>query len=181
MASVHPWHNISVGDNQPQVVNAVIEIPKDCTVKYELDKETGLLRLDRYMHSAVYYPADYGFIPQTYCEDNDPLDIFIFTNRPTYPMTLCDAKVIGVLRMIDGGEKDDKILAVHDGDPRYGEWNDIADIPQHFLKELRHFLERYKELQGKDVEVFEVLPKEEAYKDIEQSMKMYKEKFQDNK
>jgi inorganic pyrophosphatase len=175
--AVHPWHDIGVGKKAPKIINAVIEIPKDETIKYELDKETGLLKLDRYMYSAMHYPADYGFIPQTYCDDDDPLDVFVVTHRPTYPMTLCEVKVIGVIRMIDDDEQDDKLIAVHANDPRYNEWNSIKDIPQHFLKEMQHFLERYKDLQGKVVKVMEILDAEEAWKDVKVSMKMYDEKF----
>ena len=138
--NVHPWHNVEIGEKKPKIVNAIVEIPKDSTVKYEIDKKTGLLKLDRYMYSAVHYPADYGFVPRTLWEDGDPLDIFIITHRATFPLTLCQAKVIGVVRMIDSNEKDDKIIAVHAQDPRFSQWNSIKDVPQHFLRELKHFL-----------------------------------------
>jgi len=177
MNSIHPWHGIEVGPKQPKIVNCIVEIPRDSTIKYELDKASGLLKLDRYMYSAVHYPADYGFIPKTLWEDGDPLDIFILTHRPTYSLTLCEAKVIGAIRMIDNGEKDDKILAVHAQDPRYSEWNSIKDIPKHFLKELHHFLETYKELQGKKVKVYEILDKQHAFKDIKRAQELYKKEF----
>lgn len=174
---MNPWHNIEVGEEQPKVVNAIIENPKDSTLKYEVDKKTGLLKLDRYLFSSVYYPADYGFVPQTLWEDGDPLDIFVITHRPTYPLVLCEVKVIGVIHIEDAGESDDKIIAVHNVDPRYNEWNDIEDVPKHVIKELRHFLETYKNLEGKEVKVFETEGKEQAYETIAKSMRLYKEKF----
>lgn len=177
---IHPWHDVDIGEKKPKIVNAIIEIPKDSTIKYEIDKKTGLLKLDRYMYSAVHYPADYGFIPRTLWEDGDPLDIFIITHRPTFPLTLCEAKVIGVISMVDNDEKDDKILAVHAQDPRYSQWSSIEDVPQHFLRELKHFLETYKELQGRVVKVYKILGVKDAYKDIEKAEKLYAKKFGKN-
>ncbi len=173
----NPWHDIEVGDRAPEIINAVIEIPKDSTVKYELDKKTGLLKMDRFLYSAVHYPGDYGFIPQTLWDDRDPLDIIILTGRPLYPMTLVKARVIGVLRMIDSGEKDDKIIAVYNDDPRYKEIEDVKHAPSHTIAELRHFFETYKHLQGKKCEILEVLGKDSAFKDIERAKKMYEEKY----
>jgi len=175
--NVHPWHDVSVGKKQPKIVNAIIEIPKDSTVKYEVDKESGLLKLDRYMYSSMHYPGDYGFIPQTLWEDGDPLDVFVLTHRPSLPGILCEAKVIGVIRMVDQDEKDDKIIAVHANDPRYSQWDSIKDIPKHFLAEIKHFLETYKELEKKTVKVFKILDAEEAYKDIQKGIDLYQKKF----
>jgi inorganic pyrophosphatase len=172
---VNPWHDVNIGDESPNIVQAIIEIPKDSKIKYELDKETGLLRLDRYLFSAVHYPGDYGFIPQTIWHDKDPLDVFVLTHRDTHPLCICEVKPIGVIRMIDEDEQDDKIVAVHAKDPRYAQFNSIKDVPQHYLKELHHFLEIYKELEGKVVKVYEILDREEAYKDIAQAQQMYKE------
>ena len=177
MSIKHPWHDISAGDKAPEVVRAIIEIPKDTKIKYELDKESGLLKLDRFLYSAVHYPSDYGFVPQTLWDDNDPLDIIVLTGRPVYPMTLVQVRVIGVLRMIDGNEKDDKIIGVYDNDPRFDEYKDLEDIPQHTLKELKHFFEVYKILQGKKCEVLEILGKTEAMKDVERALKMYLGKY----
>lgn len=174
---VNVWHDVPVGKKAPEIVNAIIEIPKDSQIKYEIDKDTGLLMLDRYLYSAMHYPGDYGLVPQTLWDDGDPLDILVFTGRPTYPMTLCECRVIGVLRMVDGEEKDDKILAIHHGDPRFAEWKDVKDIPQHLIKELHNFMERYKELEGKTVKVFEVLGRDAAFKDIEKAQKLYQDKF----
>lgn len=177
MAVQNPWHDVSTGKKSPEIVNTVIEIPKDSKIKYELDKESGLLKLDRFLYSAVHYPGDYGFIPQTLWEDNDPLDIIVITNRPVYPMTLAEVRVIGVLRMIDNGEKDDKIVGVYNDDPRFKEFTNLKDIPQHILKELKHFFETYKQLQGKDCKVPQILGRNDALKDIQLGEKLYKAKY----
>ena len=172
----NPWHDIPPGDESPRIVNAIIEIPRDSQQKYELDKESGVLRLDRFLYSAVYYPGDYGFIPQTLWEDGDPMDIIILTNRPVYPLTLVSARVIGVIRMIDDKELDDKIIGVYDSDPRYSEYNSLGDIPHHVIAELKHFFETYKalQLQSKKVTVPEILDKEKAWEDIEISKEKYR-------
>ena len=177
MKTLNPWHDISVGEKSPEVVNAIIEIPKDSHIKYELDKETGLLKLDRFLYSAVHYPGDYGFIPQTLWDDEDPLDIIILTNRAVYPMTLVSVRVIGVLRMIDDEEKDDKLIGVYDNDPRYKEFQSIKEIPTHILAELKHFFETYKELQGKKCKILQILDKKDALKDIDLGQKMYNLKY----
>lgn len=171
------WHDIEVGDKIPGIVNAIIEIPKDSKQKYELDKESGLLRLDRFLYSAVHYPGDYGFVPQTLWEDGDPLDIIILTSRPVFPMTLASVRIVGVLRMVDSGEKDDKLIGVYDCDPRYSEVQGIKDIPRHTVAELKHFFETYKELQGKDCKILQILDKNDALKDIELGKKLYDMKF----
>jgi inorganic pyrophosphatase len=172
----HPWHDISPGDESPRIVNAIIEIPRDSQQKYELDKESGILKLDRFLYSAVYYPGDYGFIPQTLWEDGDPMDIIILTNKPVYPLTLVSARVIGVIRMIDDNELDDKIIGVYESDPRYSEYNSLKDIPKHVIAELKHFFETYKELQspGENVTVPEILDREHAWKDIKLSEEKYR-------
>lgn len=177
MTNFNPMHDVDIGHKYPEVIHAIIEIPKFSAIKYELDKKTGLLKLDRFLYSSVYYPGDYGFVPQTLWDDGDPLDIIIMTNRPVFPMTLVNARVIGVIRMIDSDEKDDKILAVYDHDPRYAEIKDVKDLPKHTKDELKHFFETYKELQGKKCKVLEILDKHAAFKDIERAAKMYKEKY----
>ena len=121
---MNPWHEVPVGENIPEIVTAIIEIPKNTRAKYELDKESGMLKLDRVLYSSMYYPANYGFIPQTYCEDHDPLDIVVLSQETLVPMCLVDAKVLGVMRMLDGGEKDDKIIAVAA--------NDMSSKPHRF-------------------------------------------------
>src|SRR5471030_1977841 len=152
---VHPWHGVSYGENAPRVVNAIIEIPQGSRCKYEIDKPSGLLRLDRVIFSSFYYPINYGFIPQTYGDDKDPLDILVITTLPVQPLTLMEAKVIGVMQMIDSGDADDKIIAVANNDPGVNHYNNIEELPQHFFDELRHFFEEYKTLEKKAVIVEE--------------------------
>jgi len=149
----NPWHKVSVGSLAPVEVNAVIEIPANTRAKYELDKESGLLRLDRVLYSSMYYPANYGFIPQTYCDDKDPLDILVLSQITVVPMCIVSAKVIGVMRMMDGGELDDKIIAVAAHDMSVNYIDDIEQLPQHFFNELRNFFEDYKKLEKKTVHV----------------------------
>lgn len=151
----NPWHSVSYGTNVPDVVNAIIEIPKGSRAKYELDKETGLLKLDRVLYSSVYYPANYGFIPRTYCDDGDPLDILVLSQLDMVPLTLVEAKIVGVMRMLDQGEADDKLIAVCANDMSVNYINDITELPPHFIAEMRHFFEEYKRLENKVVKIEE--------------------------
>lgn len=151
----NPWHAVQIGSNAPDIVNGIIEIPKHTRAKYELDKESGLLKLDRVLYSSVYYPANYGFIPQTYCDDQDPLDILILSQITIVPMCIVSAKVIGVMRMMDGGEHDDKIIAVAENDMSVNHYKDISELPDHFINEMRNFFEDYKKLEHKTVVVKE--------------------------
>src|SRR6188472_4416580 len=139
--SWNPWHDVSTGAGAPEVVQALIEIPESSKAKYEIDKESGLLKLDRVLFSSVHYPSNYGFIPQTYCGDNDPLDILVFSQVVLPPLCLVDAKVIGVMQMSDQGQHDDKIIAVAAKDMSVGHYNDISELPHHLLLELRGFFE----------------------------------------
>jgi inorganic pyrophosphatase len=150
---IHPWHDLSVGKAPPDDVTAVIEIPNGSRNKYELDKATGLFRLDRVLYSAVHYPGDYGFIPRTLAEDGDPLDILVLIQEPTFPGCQIDARPIGVLRMRDRGEPDEKILAVPAADPLQSEAFDLDDFPEHLQREIGHFFEIYKDLEGRRVEL----------------------------
>ncbi len=150
---MNPWHDVSIGDNAPHEVQGIIEIPKNTRAKYELDKESGLLKMDRVIYSSMYYPANYGFIPKTYCDDDDPLDILVLSQIEIVPMCLVEAKVIGVMRMLDGGEMDDKIIAVAKDDMAVNHINDIEDLGPHFTKELQNFFEDYKKLENKTVAV----------------------------
>ena len=134
---MHPWHGVEVGKNSPEIITAVIEVPKGSKVKYELDKISGLLKVDRILYSAVHYPANYGFIPKSYCDDNDPLDILVLGQETVLPMSILRAKPIGVMKMIDQGEGDDKIIAVHVDDPEYAHYKSIDELPQHILKTLK--------------------------------------------
>lgn len=173
----HPWHDISAGENAPKIVNAIIEIPKNTRAKYELHKESGLLMLDRVLYSSVYYPANYGFIPQSYCDDNDPLDILVLSSVVLQPLCLVRAKVIGVMQMIDQGEMDDKIIAVAEDDMSVNYINDISELPDHFFKELRRFFEDYKLLENKEVIIEKFQKKDKAVEIVAQSMVDYQEKF----
>lgn len=173
----NPWHHVSPGEDLPGIVNGIIEIPRGSRAKYELDKDSGMLRLDRVIYSAMYYPANYGFIPQTYCEDKDPLDILIITQVKVVPMCLVPAKIIGVMRMLDNGEADDKLIAVSAGDPSVNHIEDISELPPHTIAELRNFFEDYKKLENKTVQVEEFFGKETALQILQESFDMYSEYF----
>ncbi len=173
----NPWHDVSYGSKAPNEVNAIIEVPKDGVLKYELDKETGLMKLDRVLYSAVHYPGDYGFIPQTLWDDGDPLDILIISNFPIYPGTIVRARPIGILQMSDGKERDDKVIAMHASDPRVNHINSISDLSKFRILEIKHFFEIYKELQGKKVKILSLKGPAEARKAILKGMANYKKKF----
>lgn len=173
----NPWHNVSPGNKLPYIVNGIIEIPKGTRAKYELDKDSGLLKLDRVLYSSVYYPANYGFIPQSYCDDNDPLDILILSQIDIVPMCIVSAKVIGVMRMLDNGDADDKIIAVAEGDPAVNHINDISELPAHFISEMRSFFEDYKKLENKTVVVEDFLNQATAIRILEESFALYKKLF----
>ncbi|PRY14813.1 inorganic pyrophosphatase [Pontibacter ummariensis] len=174
---VNPWHSVSFGEEAPQVVSAIIEIPKGSKAKYELDKESGMLKLDRVLFSSIHYPANYGFIPQTYCDDKDPLDILVICSIDVQPMCLIDAKVIGVMQMVDNNEEDDKIIAVANNDMSVRHINDISELPPHTLLEMRRFFEDYKKLEHKEVIVEQFLGREQAYKIIQDSIDLYNTTF----
>src|SRR6185295_12389745 len=172
---MHPWHDSYLDDAQIATsFPAVIEIPKGSTNKYELDKETGLLRLDRVLYSAVYYPADYGFIPRTFCDDGDPLDVLVLGQEPVYPLTLVEARAIGVMRMRDEKGIDDKIVAVSVRDPAYAEYFDKDQLPSHVLRQVRRFFEDYKTLEHKQVVVEDLLGPAAAVKIIEDALELYR-------
>ncbi len=173
---IHPWHSIETGKNAPVYVTSIIEIPKGSKGKYEMDKDTGMLRLDRVLFSSVHYPANYGFIPQTYCDDQDPLDILVICSIDVYPMCIVEAKVIGAMEMIDGKERDDKIIAVASNDMSVNYINDLSELPPHTLVELKRFFEDYKMLEHKDVIVEQFMNREKAYEIIIESMRLYTEK-----
>ena len=174
----NPWHHVNP-NMQADIVNGIIEIPKGTRAKYELDKDSGLLLLDRVIYSSMYYPANYGFIPKTYCDDNDPLDILIITQIDIVPLCIVPAKVIGVMQMLDNGEADDKLIAVSAGDPSVNHINDISELPAHFISELRNFFEDYKKLEAnKQVKVEEFLGKDVAIKILKDSFELYKNTFE---
>ena len=177
MAHFNPWHDVERNSNAPHTVNGIIEIPKGSKAKYELDKQSGLLKLDRVLFSAVHYPAAYGFIPQTYCDDKDPLDILVMCSVDVVPMCILEAKVIGVMQMVDGDEEDDKIIAVAAHDISVNHYNELEDLPPHALLEMQRFFEDYKALEHKHVSVERFMGREDAYRIIEQSNKLYNETF----
>jgi inorganic pyrophosphatase len=172
---MHPWHDSYVddaiiGDAFP----VIIEIPKGSKNKYELDKETGLLRLDRVLYSAVHYPADYGFIPRTYCDDGDPLDALVLGQEPVYPLTIVVARAIGVMRMRDEKGIDDKIVAVSVHDPAFADYTDKDQLPPHVLRQLRRFFEDYKVLEHKQVIVEDLLGPADAIRIIRDALELYR-------
>lgn len=173
---MHPWHDVETGREAPHVVNAVIEVPVGSKVKYELDKSSGLLRVDRVLFSSVHYPANYGFIPRTYCLDGDPLDILVLGQGPVVPLALVRARPIAVLRMIDQGEPDDKVLAVHVDDPEYSGYDRLEDLSEHRAKEIRRFFLDYKNLENKEVKVEEFLDGVTARSVITEAMELYFER-----
>ena len=174
---MNPWHEISPGEDVPNEIVAFIEVPSGSRNKYELDKTTGLIRLDRVLYSPVHYPGDYGFIPQTYWEDGDPVDVLVLSHHPVISGCLVDARPIGVLKMIDSGEEDDNIICVPVGDPKFAEVMSIKDISSHQVKEIVHFFEVYKHLQGKKVKVTKVLDRKEALAAVKKGIKLYNEKI----
>ncbi|HWJ89869.1 MAG TPA: inorganic diphosphatase [Flavisolibacter sp.] len=174
---LHPWHGADPGKKAPAIVNAMIEIPQGSRTKYEIDKKTGLLRLDRVIYSSFHYPVNYGFIPQTLGHDNDPLDILVLCSQSIQSLCLVDATVIGNMQMIDSGEKDDKIIAVATKDPSVNHISSIDEMPRHFINELRNYFEQYKVLEDKQVIIEDFQPKEIAFEIIEEAIAYYKQKF----
>ena len=171
------WHDLNPNRIKEDKFVCYIEIQAGCKNKYELDKETGMLKLDRVLYTATHYPANYGFIPRTYADDNDPLDVLVLCQEDIIPLTLVECYPIGVLIMIDGDKKDEKIIAVAKKDPFLNVYNDVTELPEHISSEIKHFFEVYKQLEGKKTEVEEFLGRTEAEEIIEKSIRNYKEKF----
>jgi inorganic pyrophosphatase len=172
---MHPWHDVTPGNKLPQEFDCVIEIPSGSNVKYELDKASGLIRLDRMLYSAVYYPANYGFIPQTLAEDGDPLDVLVMCQEAVVPLTLIHARAVGLMTMIDGGKLDHKIIAVATKDPEFNGYHEASEMPSHRLLMLRRFFQDYKQLEGKAVKVNKILPGRKAYPVITNALRRYSE------
>jgi inorganic pyrophosphatase len=170
----HPWHDIPLPEDVSDWFPAYIEIPKGSRVKYELEKRTGLLMVSRVLYSAVHYPANYGFVPQTYCDDNDPLDVLVLGQEEVAPGVLLRARAIGVMRMRDEKGQDDKIIAVHVDDPEYAGYHDIPELAPHRLRELRRFFLDYKVLEGEEVEVEEPLGVEVALPILREAVAHYR-------
>lgn len=170
---IHPWHDVSPGEDVPQEFSCIIEIPFGSSVKYELDKTSGLIKLDRMLYSAVYYPANYGFIPQTLAEDDDPIDVLVLCQETVVPLTLMRARTVGIMTMIDGGKKDHKIIAVATDDPEFSSFREASELPTHRLSMLRRFFQDYKQLEGKVVEVDDIQPASTAFPVIEEALARY--------
>ncbi|MBE5805631.1 MAG: inorganic diphosphatase [Clostridiales bacterium] len=172
------WHDINGERIRKDNFVSIIEIQKNGRNKYELDKETGFLKLDRILYTATHYPANYGFIPRTYADDGDPLDVLVICQEEIVPLTLVECYPIGVLKMIDDNAKDEKIIAICKDDPYLNEYKDISELPEQIMKEIKHFFEVYKTLEGKHTAVDEMLGRAEAEKIIEMCIGNYKEKFE---
>ena len=172
------WHDIDPTVITPTDFNAVIEIPKGSSCKYEMDKYTGMLRLDRVLYTSTHYPANYGFIPRTFADDGDPLDVLVLCEQPIYPMTLMRVYPIGVMRMIDSGALDDKIIAVPFSDPTYNHIRSIDELPPHVFDEMMHFFSVYKQLENKQTAVKELFGPAEAQKIIQDCIELYRTTFQ---
>jgi len=173
----HPWHGAHYGEKAPATVNALIEIPQGSRSKYEVDKATGLLRLDRVIYSSFHYPINYGFIPQTLGQDSDPLDILVICSQSIQSLCLVEANVIGNMQMIDNGVPDDKIIAVAAKDPSVNHIKNMEAVPHHFLLELRNFFEQYKVLENKKVAIDNFQDKDTACKVIDEAIQFYKQNF----
>ncbi len=171
------WHDIETGSKTPSIVNVIVEIPKGSQNKYEYDKKNNIIKLDRVLFSPLYYPGDYGIIPQTYAEDGDPLDALVLVTNPTFPGVLIEARPIGLLRMKDSNKIDNKILCVAKDDPRYAGMRNISDLEKHNLKEISHFFQVYKQLEGKKVKVVGWKNSESAKRVIVHSVNLYKKTF----
>jgi inorganic pyrophosphatase len=174
---MHAWHDVPLGDSIENHFRAVIEIPKGSKVKYELDKTTGLLAVDRVLHSAVHYPANYGFLPQTFCDDDDPLDVLVLGQEPVVPLCVLRARAIGVITMSDEKGRDDKVIAVHIDDPEYAHYQDVTELPPHRLKELQRFFLDYKVLENKGVNVEQLRGRLDAQGVIRDASALYIERF----
>ena len=171
---IHPWHDVTPGEDMPQEFQTIIEIPFGSSVKYELDKTSGLIKLDRVLYSAVYYPANYGFIPQTLAEDNDPLDILVMVNEPTFSGCLIEARVVGIFKMRDKGHDDFKVLGVPNDDPLFGHVKKLEDVPPHFLREVEFFFSTYKQLEGVTVEPLGWASNEEGTAEVRSSVDRFR-------
>jgi inorganic pyrophosphatase len=167
------FFDVAAGPNVPAIVNCIVEIPKGRRSKFEVDKKTGMIRLDRYLYSSSHYPGDYGFIPQTLAEDGDPLDILVMVNEPTFSGCLIEARVVGLFRMRDRGVNDFKILGVPNGDPLFAEYQNLRDAPSHFLREVEHFFGTYKQLEGVTIETMGWATAQDAMAEVKASIERF--------
>lgn len=173
----HPWHDVPIGAAAPREFQALVEIAKGSKVKYELDKETGLIRVDRILYSSVMYPANYGFIPQTLGDDGDPLDVLVLMQEPVVPLSVVRARPIGMMTMLDQGQRDEKILCIHLDDPEYRAYSHIDELPPHRLEELRRFFQDYKALERKEVLVHDFAGPGEAISAVGSAMDLYRRRY----
>lgn len=171
---MHPWHDVSIGNDAPDLIPVIIEVPMGSKNKYELDKASGLLKVDRVLFSSVVYPANYGFIPQSYCDDKDPLDVLVLGQEAVVPLAIMTARPIGVMKMLDQGEGDDKIIAVHANDPEFSDYRSIHELPQHRLREVKRFFEDYKVLENKAVKIEGFFDRDEALQIVRDSLELYR-------
>jgi inorganic pyrophosphatase len=171
------WHQLDAGPDPPDVIYVIVEITKGSRNKYEYGKELGVLKLDRVLFSSLHYPGDYGLIPRTFYDDGDPLDVLVMINEPTFPGCIIEARPIGLFKMLDQGLADDKVLAVPARDPIFDGYRDIQDIPQHFLKEVAHFFEVYKDLEGHRTKPLGWEPVSVAKEEISRAMELYRTDF----
>ncbi len=174
---MNPWHDVAIGDDPNRSFTCVIEVPSGSKNKYELDKTTGLLRLDRVLYSAVHYPANYGFVPRTYCEDGDPLDVLVLCQEPVVPLCIMRARPIGVITMTDEEGQDDKIIAVAVDDPEFTDCNDVKELPPHRLREIQQFLRDYKSLEGKVARVGPLQGAKKAHAVIHHAIALYRDRI----
>jgi inorganic pyrophosphatase len=173
---MHAWHDVPWGTDLREFFHAVIEIPEGSKVKYELHKPTGLLVADRVLYSAVHYPANYGFIPQSYCKDGDPIDVLVLSQEALVPLSIARSRAVGAMKMSDEHGEDDKIIAVHIDDPQYAHYRDIGELPPHTLDEVKRFFLDYKVLEKKEVKVERMIGRGDAERVIEKALKLYEEK-----
>jgi len=174
---MHPWHDLDPGKEIPVAFDVVVEIPLGSSVKYELDEKTGMLRMDRVLYSAVFYPANYGFIPRTLAWDSDALDVLVLCQEPVAPLTIVNARAIGVITMIDSGSRDYKIIAVATADPEYNHYREARELPPHRLSMVRRFFQDYKKLENKKVKIKGIGTAEMAHPIIARSVKQYQQKY----
>jgi len=174
---VNAWHDVDLGEEIDRHFRCVIEIPKGSKIKYEIDKRTGLLWLDRVLHSAVHYPANYGFLPQTFCEDGDPLDVLVLGQEAVVPLCILRGKAIGILTMSDDKGPDDKVIAVHVDDPEYADYRDISELPAHRMKEIQRFFLDYKVLEQKAVDIDDIRGRDAAQEAIRRAAQLYRDRI----
>ena len=176
---LHPWHEIPLGSDAPEEFNLVVEVPRKTTTKYELDLELGILRIDRIMHPPVPYPANYGFLPQTLDEDGDPLDAMVLMQNPVKPLTVLNARPVGVVNLTDRGKNDDKVICIHLDDPKYQDCESIDDLPDYELREIEWFFEDYQDIMHRDVDVEGFLGPDRAIESINMCREIYQDEFPD--